>query len=91
MPDEEFVIPFGEARKVCEGNDVTIVAFSRMVLFKQAAKELSSEGISVEVIDPRTLSPLDDKSIIDSVEKTGKLLIVDEANPIVAWLLKFQV
>ena len=82
VPDEEFAIPFGEARKVCEGNDVTIVAFSRMVLFaEQAAKELSSEGISVEVIDPRTLSPLDDKSIIDSVEKTGKLLIVDEANP----------
>ena len=61
---------------------VTIVAFSRMVLFaEQAAKKLSSEGISVEVIDPRTLSPLDDKSIIESVKKTGKLLIVDEANP----------
>jgi pyruvate dehydrogenase E1 component beta subunit len=53
-----------------------------MVLFaEQAAKKLSSEGISVEVIDPRTLSPLDDKSIIESVKKTGKLLIVDEANP----------
>lgn len=82
VPDEEFVIPFGEARTVCAGDDVTIVAFSRMALLaEEVAKKLKSDGISAEVIDPRTLSPLDDKSIIESVKKTGKLVIVDEANP----------
>ncbi len=82
VPDESFVIPFGQARIVTEGSDVTVVAFSRMVLLaQQAAESLAKDGISVEVIDPRTLSPLDEDSIISSVQKTGRLVVVDEANP----------
>lgn len=82
VPDESYTIPFGKARTVCEGTDVTVVAFSRMVLLaEQAAAALASEGISVEVIDPRTLSPLDDESILASIQKTGRVVVVDEANP----------
>ncbi len=61
---------------------MTVVAFSRMVqLAHEAADTLSREGISVEVIDPRTTSPLDSATILDSVDKTGHLVVVDEANP----------
>ncbi|MEP1472680.1 MAG: alpha-ketoacid dehydrogenase subunit beta [Halieaceae bacterium] len=82
VPDEPYTIPFGKARTVCEGSDVTVVAFSRMVLFaEQAAAALAAEGISVEVIDPRTLSPLDDEAILASIQKTGRVVVVDEANP----------
>jgi pyruvate dehydrogenase E1 component beta subunit len=82
VPDEPFTIPFGKARTVCEGTDVTVVAFSRMVLLaEQVASALGREGISVEVIDPRTLSPLDDEAILASIQKTGRLVVVDEANP----------
>lgn len=86
VPDEPYLVPFGKARTVTEGTDVTIVAFSRMVLFaEQVAKSFASketgEGISVEVIDPRTLSPLDDVAILESVKKTGRLVVVDEATP----------
>jgi pyruvate dehydrogenase E1 component beta subunit len=82
VPDESYTIPFGKARTVCEGTDVTVVAFSRMVLLaEQAAAALASEGISVEVIDPRTLSPLDDDAILASIQKTGRVVVVDEANP----------
>lgn len=82
VPDEPYTIPFGKARTVCEGTDVTVVAFSRMVLLaEQAANALRTEGISVEVIDPRTLSPLDDEAILASLQKTGRMVVVDEANP----------
>jgi pyruvate/2-oxoglutarate/acetoin dehydrogenase E1 component len=82
VPDEPYTIPFGKARTVCEGTDVTVVAFSRMVLFaEEAANTLRTEGISVEVIDPRTLSPLDDQAILASLQKTGRMVVVDEANP----------
>ena len=82
VPDESYTIPFGQARTVCEGSDVTVVAFSRMVLLtEQAAANLAGEGLSVEVIDPRTLSPLDDEAILASVRKTGRMVVVDEANP----------
>jgi pyruvate/2-oxoglutarate/acetoin dehydrogenase E1 component len=82
VPDEPYTIPFGKARTVCEGSDVTVVAFSRMVLLaEQAARALAKEGISVEVIDPRTLSPLDDEAIIASVQKTSRLVVVDESTP----------
>jgi pyruvate/2-oxoglutarate/acetoin dehydrogenase E1 component len=82
VPDEPYTIPFGLARTVCVGTDVTVVAFSRMVLLsEQAAELLAAEGISVEVIDPRTLSPLDDEAILASVQKTGRLVVVDESNP----------
>ncbi len=82
VPDESYTIPFGQARTVCEGTDVTVVAFSRMVLLAgQAANALAAEGISVEVIDPRTLSPLDDEAILASIRKTGRVVVVDESNP----------
>ncbi len=80
VPDESYAIPFGEANVVREGRDITIVAFSRMVhIAEEAAKTLASEGISVEVIDPRTTSPLDEETILESVEKTGRLVVVDES------------
>lgn len=83
VPEGEFLIPFGQARTVVEGTDISVVAISRMVIFaEQAAKQLASEGISVEVIDPRTISPLDEGAILTSVAKTGRLVVVDEANPI---------
>jgi pyruvate dehydrogenase E1 component beta subunit len=82
VPDGEYLIPFGEANITRRGNQVTIVAFSRMVLLaNKVADKLAKEGISVEVIDPRTTSPLDRDSILESVEKTGRLVVVDEADP----------
>ena len=83
VPEGDYVIPFVRARIVTEGSDITVVAISRMAVFaEQAAKTLAAEGISVEVIDPRTLSPLDEGSILKSLSKTGRLVVVDEANPI---------
>jgi pyruvate dehydrogenase E1 component beta subunit len=80
VPEEEYFIPFGQARVKKEGTDVTIVAFAKMVYdAMEAAEELSRDGISVEVIDPRTLVPLDREAILQSVEKTGRLVVVDEA------------
>ena len=77
--DKNFTIPFGQARKFTEGDDVTIVATGAMVLESiNAARKLEAENIHCEVIDPRTLVPLDKDSILNSVEKTGRLLIVDE-------------
>jgi len=81
VPDEEYTIPFGEAAFTREGDDVTIVALSSMVHKANAvADKLAAEGISVEVIDPRTTSPLDEEAILESVEVTGRLVIVDEAS-----------
>lgn len=77
--DKNFTIPFGQARKFTEGDDVTIVATGAMVSESiNAARKLEAENIHCEVIDPRTLVPLDKDSILNSVEKTGRLLIVDE-------------
>lgn len=82
VPEEPYTIPFGEANFVREGEDVTVVAFGRMVvLASEVADELSKHGISVEVIDPRTTSPLDADSILESLENTGRLVVVDESNP----------
>ena len=82
VPEESYTIPFGEANVVRDGDDVTIVALGRMVsLAQQAADELESSGVSAEVIDPRTVSPLDMDTILESVEKTGRLVVVDEASP----------
>jgi pyruvate/2-oxoglutarate/acetoin dehydrogenase E1 component len=80
VPEEDYIIPLGEARIVREGTDLTIVAMSRMVdLAAKAAAELEKEGISVEVIDPRTIVPLDRQRITDSIKKTGKLVVIDES------------
>jgi len=80
VPSEPYEIEFGHARIAREGSDVTVVAIALMVQRSLAAAEqLAKEGISVEVIDPRTVSPLDTDTILASVKKTGRLLIVDEA------------
>jgi acetoin:2,6-dichlorophenolindophenol oxidoreductase subunit beta len=82
VPDEPYAIPFAEANVVREGSDVTVVALGRMVsLAEQAAEQLEGEGISCEIVDPRTTSPLDEETIRESVEVTGRLVAVDEANP----------
>jgi acetoin:2,6-dichlorophenolindophenol oxidoreductase subunit beta len=82
VPEESYTIPFGEANLVREGGDVTIVAIGRMVsVAMEAAGELASSGIEAEVIDPRTTSPLDTETILESVENTGRLVVVDEATP----------
>ena len=79
VPEESYTIPFGQARVAREGTDVTVVAISVMVKKAlEAAETLAAEGASVEVIDPRTLAPLDIPTILASVHKTGRLLIVDE-------------
>ncbi len=82
VPEESYTIPFGEANVVREGDDITIVAFGRMVhQAMKAATALAKAGISCEVIDPRTTSPLDEDTILESVENTGRLVVVDEATP----------
>jgi len=79
VPEEEYLIPFGKADIKREGTDVTLVALSRMVHSTLAAAErLAAEGISAEVIDPRSLTPLDEETLIRSVAKTGGAVIVDE-------------
>jgi len=78
VPDEEYLIPFEEGDIKRRGEDVTVVAISSMVHEAlAAAQKLEGEGISVEVIDPRTLTPLDKKTIIESVKKTGRALIAE--------------
>lgn len=80
IPDEEYYIPLGKGDIKRHGSDLTLISTSYMVAESiKAAKLLEEEGISVEVIDPRTLVPLDTKIILDSVKKTGKVLIVHEA------------
>jgi pyruvate dehydrogenase E1 component beta subunit len=82
VPDEDYTIPLGKADVKREGSDVTIVAVAWLVHEALAAAEtLAAEGISVEVVDPRTLVPLDAETIRDSVRKTGRLVIADEAGP----------
>ncbi|MBV7337135.1 alpha-ketoacid dehydrogenase subunit beta [Chloroflexi bacterium TSY] len=79
VPEEEYTIPFGQARIVQEGTNATVVAIASMVGKTEAVCEkLAQEGISIEIIDPRTLAPLDIDTILESVHKTGRLLIVDE-------------
>jgi len=82
VPEEEYTIPLGKADIKREGNDVTVVALAWLVHEAlAAAEELAKEGISVEVVDPRTLVPLDTETIRSSVQKTGRLIIADEAGP----------
>jgi pyruvate dehydrogenase E1 component beta subunit len=82
VPEESYAIPFGEANVLRDGDDVTVVALGRMAqLALDAAAELDGEGISCEVIDPRTTSPLDEDTILESVENTGRLVVVDESGP----------
>jgi pyruvate/2-oxoglutarate/acetoin dehydrogenase E1 component len=79
VPQETYTIPFGQAKVVREGRDVTIVTLSQMVhKALLAADELARQGVSAEVIDLRTLVPLDANAVLKSVAKTGRLLIADE-------------
>ena len=80
IPEEEYLIPLGEASIKKEGKDITIISYSRMIHFcLSAAEELEKQGINAEVIDLRTIKPLDEKTIIQSITKTGKAVIVHEA------------
>jgi len=82
VPDEPYSIPFGEANVLLDGDDVTVLATSKMVqVAKLAAETARSEGIEVELVDPRTTSPLDEETIMDSVSRTRRVVIVDEGNP----------
>ena len=82
VPEEPYAIPFGEANIAREGKDVTIVTYGLMVQKSlEAADMLKKDDIDVEVIDLRTLSPIDMDTVIESVEETGRLVCVDEANP----------
>jgi pyruvate/2-oxoglutarate/acetoin dehydrogenase E1 component len=81
IPDEEYTVPIGKGEIKREGKDVTVVAIGIMVSRAlSAAKKLEQEGISVEVVDPRTLAPLDEDIILSSVDKTHKVLVVDEGH-----------
>ncbi len=82
VPEEEYVIPLGKADVKREGTDVTLVAYSRMVHVALAAAErLAQDGINAEVVDLRSLAPLDEQAVLDSVKKTNRLVVVQEAYP----------
>lgn len=82
VPEGEYLVPIGKAAVRREGADVTIVSFNKMMLVAlQAADELAKEGISAEVIDLRTIRPLDHETIVNSVKKTNRLVVVDESWP----------
>jgi pyruvate dehydrogenase E1 component beta subunit len=81
VPDEDYLIPFGQAAFTREGSDITIVSMSSMVLrCNEVADKLAAEGIHADVIDLRTVSPIDEGAVLESVEVSGRLVIVDEAN-----------
>ena len=82
VPEESYTIPFGEAEIVREGEHVTIIALAEMVHESvKAAEQLARDGLECEVIDLRTTSPLDEETLLDSVASTGRVVVVDEANP----------
>lgn len=82
VPDESYTIPFAEANLTREGEDVAIIAIGRMVHFaNQAADNLEMENVRCTVLDPRTLSPLDEDTILEVSEETGRVVIVDESHP----------
>jgi pyruvate dehydrogenase E1 component beta subunit len=82
VPEGYYTIPIGKADIKREGSDVTVVAIGKQVhTALEAAEQLSQKGIEIEVVDPRSLSPLDEETILSSVEKTNRLIVIDEANP----------
>ncbi len=82
IPDEEYLLPIGEAKIKREGSDVTMVADGKMYhVAKQAADQLAKDGVEVELIDPRTIKPFDLETVIRSVRKTNRCVIVDESHP----------
>ncbi len=94
VPEEEYLVPIGKARVMREGADATLISFSKPVHYcMRAAQELENEGVSVEVLDLRSLRPLDEVAMYASVRKTNRAVVVDEAWPVasvgshVAWLI----
>ncbi len=82
VPEEAYAIPFGEANVTREGDDVSIVTLGRMVhVAHEAADALAKDGINCEIVDLRTTSPMDTDTIIESVENTGRLVVLDESHP----------
>ncbi|AOT73183.1 pyruvate dehydrogenase [Geosporobacter ferrireducens] len=80
VPEEDYVVPLGKAEVKKEGSDLTVITYGRMVpTCLEVAEDLEKDGIQVEVVDPRTLLPLDKETLIQSVKKTGRLLVVHEA------------
>jgi pyruvate dehydrogenase E1 component beta subunit len=82
VPEEPYTVPFGEANITREGKDATIVTLGRMVhLANEVAENLAKDGIDCEVIDLRTTSPVDEETVLESAEKTGRIVVLDEATP----------
>ncbi len=82
VPEEEYLVPIGKAAIRKEGTDVTIVSFNKMMeVVKEAATELEKEGIFAEVIDLRTIRPMDYETLINSLKKTNRMVVVDESWP----------
>jgi len=81
VPEEEFLIPFGVANVRRQGKDITLIGTSSMVqIADEAAKILAAEGIECEVIDPRTIVPLDEATLVESVKKTSRAIVIDEGH-----------
>ncbi|MHA6392901.1 alpha-ketoacid dehydrogenase subunit beta [Aerococcus mictus] len=82
VPEEYYTIPIGKANVYRQGDDLTIVTIGKMLFVaEEVAERLSKDGISVEVIDLRTVAPWDQETVIESVKKTGRLIVIDESNP----------
>ena len=82
VPEEPYTVDIGKARVVREGEDLSIVAIGKMVaVAEETADRLKDDNISVEVIDLRTVSPWDEETVLTSVKKTGRLIVIDESNP----------
>ena len=82
VPDEAYTVPFGEAGIIREGADVTLISLGKMVnVCQEAANELAKENVSASILDLRTISPLDEETILEFTEETGRMVIVDEAYP----------
>src|SRR5699024_10489871 len=82
VPEEYYTIPLGKAAVKREGKDLSIVTIGKMVsVALEVADKLADQGVDVEVIDLRTVAPWDEETVIDSVKKTGRLIVIDEAQP----------
>ena len=82
VPDEAYTVPFGEAGIVREGEDVTLISLGKMVnVCQEAADELAKENVAASILDLRTISPLDEETILEFTEETGRVVVVDEAYP----------
>ena len=82
VPDEAYTVPFGEAGIIREGEDVTLISLGKMVnVCQEAADELAKENVAASILDLRTISPLDEETILEFTEETGRVVVVDEAYP----------